>query len=149
MPIGSQTENPAAFAAIPLTVTAKQIANLMISFIESGDPVTRGWCEGVYLETSGSARIDRHNVWYGETALWAADDWMIRVLEDEDETGDPDQCKAHLISKKEFIAGLTALATAENGAYSKHFNDIISENDDAATADILMQFILFGKEVYA
>lgn len=148
------TEKSPTFAVIPLTVTAAQITNLMISFIESGDPVTRGWCEGVFLETPGTWERDTITragapIWYAQAGLWAADDWMIRVLEDEDETGDPDQCKAHLISKKEFIAGLTALATAENGAYSKHFNDIVSENDDAATADILMQFILFGKEVYA
>ena len=45
--------------------------------------------------------------------------------------------------------GLTKLATAEGGAYAHHFNNIIRDSGDAETADILMQFVCFGKEVYA
>jgi len=149
MTIGSQTETSPTFATVPVAVTADQIANQMTTFIESG--LSRFWCSGCYLETPGSYVLDApgSRIWYANAGLYAADDWMIRVMEDENETGDPEDGKAHLISKKEFTAGLIALATAENGAYAHHFNDIIKDEGDAATADILMQFVLFGKEVYA
>lgn len=130
------------------TVTPETIANLMISFIESGDPVTNGWCGGVTLETPGSAIITDH-LWYADKALWAADDWMIRVLEDEDESGDPDQCKAHLISRAEFQKGLQLLAQHPTGGYGHHFRNIVTGDEDAGTADILMQMIVFGEETYA
>lgn len=142
----SPQKTPTTFATIPVSVTAEQIADQMITFIESG--ISRFWCSGVFLETPGSAVItDR--LWYADKALYAADDWMIRVMEDEEETGDPEDGTAHLISKKEFTEGLTKLATVEGGAYAHHFNDIIKDSGDAATADILMQMIVFGKEVYA
>ena len=147
MAIGQQ-DNP-TFATISVAVTASQIADQMVTFIESG--FSRFWCSGVFLETPGSYVLDQpgSQIWYANPELYAADDWMIRVVEDEEETGDPEDGKAHLISKKEFTEGLTKLATADNGAYAHHLNDIIRDNGDAATADILMQFICFGKEVYA
>lgn len=147
MTIGSQSETSPTFATVSVAITAAQVADLMVTFIESGDPVTMGWCGGVFLETGGSSGVEPGGLWYSKPELYAADDWMIRVLEDEDETGDPEQCKAHLISRKEFLAGLAKLATS--GDYSHHLNDIVRNEGDAATADIAMQFVLFGKEVYA
>lgn len=146
MAISQQKTETTTFATIPVAVTAEQIADQMVTFIESG--LSRFWCSGVYLETPGSA-VMTDRLWYADKALYAADDWMIRVMEDEAETGDPEDGTPHLISKKEFTEGLTKLATADNGAYAHHLNDIIRDNGDAGTADILMQFVCFGKEVYA
>lgn len=149
MPIGSQTETSQAFATIQVRqdVTAGQIADQMSTFIESG--ISRFWCSGAFLETGGSSGVTVENVkwWYAEAKLFAADDFMIRVLEDEDETGDPEDGKAHLISKKEMVAGLERLAA--DPEYAHHFRAVVDETGDANTADIMMQFILFGKEVYA
>lgn len=121
-------------------ITGRRIADLMVSFIESGDPVTRSWCGAVRLiEPRVSTRP-----WYDDAALWERD-FLVQIEEVEDErTG---KIKVHNFSRHHIERGLAALWADKR--YAHHLGDVINESDDAGTADIFMQFCLFGEEKYA
>jgi hypothetical protein len=127
-------------------ITSQRIADLFITAIESGDPVTRGWCNGVFLKSPGDkAPDDPHKgPWYGNPRIYEDPDLKLKIVEIDDEA--KPTSKNHVIGLKEIQEGLQKLAS---GQYAHHFRDIVDENDDAATADIFLQFILFGEEKYA
>lgn len=137
---------------IEIEVSAERIANLMISAIESGDPVTTarkgGWCDGILLESHDQARIERDSKgpWYAEPKLYTEPNLKLIVIEITDESKPDGEPKNHFVGLREIGDGLTKLAS---GKYAHHFGDILSENSDAATADIFLQFVLFGEEKYA
>lgn len=59
--------------------------------------------------------------------------------------GDANSNKLLFLDKQRIETGLKLMATM----YRKHFNDIIDENDDAITGDVLLQCCLFGEIIYS
>lgn len=122
----------------------KTIADLMVSFVESGDPVTRGWCESVVADSASIRRwktrdvVNDEDIWYAEAGFWSSPTWTILVKEIDG--------KRWTLGPADFSRALCLLA---DGQYSQHFSDIISQNTDAGTADIFMQMAAFGEEKYA
>jgi hypothetical protein len=53
--------------------------------------------------------------------------------------------KTYSFGAEEIEKGLALMAEK----YGRHFRDLVSENGDAWTADLLLQLTIFGKEVYA
>lgn len=139
---------------VPITIDPNMISDLMTTFIESGDPVTHGWVLSVRRESSEPRT---QGIWYSLPEFFADPDFKIAVYEDTDEDGDVEEDddgnvtngKKHIIGKAEIIKGFTLLASGHNGSYAHHFTDIIRDNIDAGTADIFMQMVVFGEEVYA
>lgn len=125
---------------VALTVSSKQIADLMTSFVESGDPVTRGWVQSISLHKGYAAGYGP--TWYGEPGFYEQPGFIfcITTLEDEKPT-------EHLIGACAFHAGFTKLAASPQYLYA--LTDLIHDVADASTADIIMQFVVFGKEVFA
>jgi hypothetical protein len=131
-------------------LTKERLADLFVSFIESG--FSNFWCGGVYLKSHGGGsdyenRTNPELPWYSDPLLFDDETLELEILEDEDETGDSETMKKHKVGLAEIKAGIEALAA--NKDYAHHLNDFVNEKDDADTADILLQFILFKKEVYA
>lgn len=132
---------------VTTSVPWETIANLMISFVESGDPVTRSWCSSVRA-TEDSLRRWRalprsaHEIWYSEASFWSRPNWQITLVT---EKGTEDE-ELRVLGLRNFEAALVLLA---DGKYRHHFADIVSQNTDAATADIFMQMAVFGEEKYA
>lgn len=143
---------------IELEIPADRIANLMISAIESGDPVTTaskgGWCWGIYYYTIND-EPPADGIWYAEPAFWEKD-FQIQIVEvaDEDiydrgldmEGNIKSGClKVHTIRRKHFKEGLEKMAKV----FPHQFGQVVRDDTDAPCADALLQSILFGDEKYA
>lgn len=65
-------------------------------------------------------------------------------LKIRDIEGSEDATKLQLLDLKAVAFGVQTMATK----YPKHFADMVQENDDAITGDVLLQCCLFGELVY-
>jgi len=123
--------------SVILTIPADRIANMMISFVESGDPVTHaskgGWCAGISL------KFHTFPLWYASPETWS-NDFTVAV----DEVGDG-KIKTHFIRRADLVRGLAILAEK----YPDHFAMILRDDTDAPCADLFVQCVLFGEEKYA
>jgi hypothetical protein len=158
----------AAYVHVPQArVPAEQIASMMVSAIESGDPVTSamkgGWCWGIYY-------TDRHAVppptpgrnWYEVEELYESPNFQIEVVEVADEdafrwdkTRDIDvtrennlksgALKSHIVRRADLERGLAVMAKT----FPHIFAQVLQDNTDAPCADIFLQSVLFGEEKYA
>lgn len=142
---------------IDIEIPADRIANMMISAMESGDPVTTaskgGWCWGIYYQT-----IDDEppaGIWYAEAAFWEKD-FQIQIVEVEDENiydrgldmegNIKSGClKVHTIQQPHFKKGLEIMAHK----FPHQFGQIVADDTDAPCADAFLQSVLFGDEKYA
>ncbi len=118
-------------------ITYEQVSNLFVSAIEGGGSTY--WCQGI-KPTPGSACdkacSDLPEIWYANPAFWERDDVEVQVLDDEDQV--------HIIRQANIMVGLQKMASQR----PTQFADIINENDDAGTADIFLQLVALGEEIY-
>lgn len=152
---------------ITLEISAERIANMMVSAIESGDPVTTarkgGWCMGIFWKTMDADPNDYEfadpkdagGAWYGDEAFWASD-FQIQILEVANEDiyqrrldikGNikSGALALHTVKPEHFIKGLTIMAQK----FPHLFGEILNDNSDAPCADIFLQCVLFGEEKFA
>jgi hypothetical protein len=142
---------------IELEISPETITNMMISAIESGDPVTTaskgGWCMGIFWETRAAS--PPKGIWYADTAFWDGD-FKVEILEVADEDAydrDEDEdaniasgaLKLHTVRKAQFRSGLAVMAEK----FPHQFGQVISGDTDAPCADAFLQSVLFGDEKYA
>lgn len=133
---------------ITIDITSQQIADLMITAIESGDPVTTasrgGWCAGIYWESREDVppESNEDGPWYAQQETWKGD-FVVEVIEVDDEVTGHET--SHKIGQKEMAAGLTVMATKHPNV----FKDILEDNVNASTADMFLQCVCFGEERYA
>lgn len=127
---------------IQIDIPADRIATMMISAMESGDPVTTagrgGWCNGINL-LRGKAEDD---IWYACPKLWSGD-FQIEIVEVDDESTGHET--SHTVGPAELARGLAIMATK----FPHIFKQVLDDDTDAPCADILLQCTLFGDEKYA
>lgn len=128
---------------ISLKIPADRIINMMISAIESGDPVTSahkgGWCAGIgYV---GKFKETTEN-WYADPAFYARS-FKIEIIEVDDET--TGHKTTHHVTRADMLRGLHVMARK----YPHIFEQVLTDNTDAPCADIFLQCTLFGEEKYA
>lgn len=140
---------------VSLTFTHKMLADLVTTFVESGDPVTREWCRKV-RPACITAEIARRfgRPWYADVKLYQVQqNETILLITAENDKAPGNFEKA--ITMADFTCGLALLAQAKDkkngqpGIYAHHFRDILDESIDATTADIFMQLVIYGEEVFA
>jgi hypothetical protein len=132
---------------VTIEVSSQTIADIMITAIESGDPVTTasrgGWCAGIYAGSKDTKppknRTDPRDPWYADPLFWEHS-FVIQVDEVDDETG---HITAHFLTEAEFAEGLALLAET----YPLVLGDLLGDLD-AAAADSFLQFVTFGRLVY-
>lgn len=144
--------------SITLKVPAERIANMMISAIESGDPVTTaskgGWCWGIYYKTM-CTEPPAVGPWYADPAFWESN-FQIQILEVADENAydrrgtvadniNSGALALHTVKRAAFVHGLTIMAQK----FPDLFGEILNDNSDAPCADIFLQCVLFGEEKFA
>lgn len=66
------------------------------------------------------------------------------VIAEHEAATEKDGTPKHTLTLAKLSKGLSIMAEK----YGKHFGDILSENDDAETADALVQLSLFGEIIY-
>src|SRR5262245_22007204 len=122
-------------------ISPRRIADLFVTAIEGG---SNYWCRGIYLESPGDVAPDdpHRGPWYDNPRRYADPDLRLKVVELSDEYSGA--TTDHFIGLAEINDGLTKLAASKD--YAHHFADIVTENEDATTADIFLQFVVFGQE---
>lgn len=128
---------------ITLEIPDDRIINMMISAIDSGDPVTSahkgGWCSGIgYV---GKFKETGEN-WYADPAFYARR-FKLEIIEVDDETTGHET--KHHVMRSDMIRGLGVMARK----FPHIFSQVLEDNTDAPCADIFLQCILFGEEKYA
>ena len=119
------------------------ISNMMISAMESGDPVTTasrgGWCVAI---NNRSRKAFEGEWWYADPQYFNGP-FSFEVVElDDEESG---HVTKHKVRPIDVARGLTVMAMK----FRHHFAKVLADNTDAPCADIFLQCILFGKEKYA
>jgi|ERR1700712_464660 hypothetical protein len=116
-------------------VSSQAICGQMTSAIEGG---INTWCSGAKLISSEIPCIGRP--WYADTKLYEGH-FVIQFTEHEKGLGSGTQ---HNLTPQKLQGGLKLLAEK----YPKRVSEMLSEQGDASTADMLIQASLFGKIVY-
>ncbi len=139
---------------IELEISPDIIANMMISAMESGDPVTTarrgGWCAGIYLRGEWEKRVgELKNPWYSDPKLYKGY-FTLEVFEVKDESKEWDCEKRknviqHRVNQTDIARGLQKMAKV----FPHQFAEVIADNTDAPCADAFLQSVLFGDEKYA
>ncbi len=128
----------------PISIPTERIAGTVVSAIEGG--ITY-WCRAMervegdpgFAIAELSAALDFGTKY--PTYAVAGHGYGLRLLEDKEGDG-PDVW--HELNRANLEAALSLMATK----YPHHFADILNENDDATTGDVLVQLALFGELVY-
>lgn len=127
---------------VEIEIPSDTIANLMVSLIENG---YSPWI--VRIEVHGeSLDVVTQGPWYSDPKFYDQPDFKFQVVENEDDDEDA-WIAVHEVDRAKMIEGLQKLAKDKDHCH--HLADMIGWNEDATTADIFMQFILFGEEKYA
>jgi hypothetical protein len=111
------------------------IRDHMVSGIENG---TKDWCSGAKLISSEIPCIGRP--WYADTKLYEGH-FVIQFTEHVKSPGSGAQ---HNLTPQKLQGGLKLLSEK----YPKRISEMLGEQGDASTADMLIQASLFGKIVY-
>ena len=127
---------------IEIDIPAERIANLMISAMESGDPVTTaargGWCQ----EIRRTSRKPFTGTWWYADPKYFEGQFSFKVGEFDE---DNDSVSWHRVNRQRVADGLRTMARD----FPHLFAQIIEDNTDAPCADIFLQCIVFGEEKYA
>lgn len=126
---------PTLTVTLPLPVTTRRIADLIVGAFEGGSGY---WLNGARL-LHGEAVA---RPWYSCAAFYALPDWRMRLTFDNPHEG-PDTATAD-VGPAELVAGLASMAEKSPA----HFADWLADNDDAATSDVFIQYVIFGEVIY-
>lgn len=140
-------ENAPATAAqltIQVSVTFERIADMMVGAVEGGSGY---WCNGFYPAPDDHSQTLKRAIdlagngpWYSVDSYWR-DGGKAALRYDPPTDSDNG---ARVIGTAEIFEGLNKMAAQA----PQHFADLVNENDDAITADVFLQMILFGEIVF-
>lgn len=120
-----------------INVDPQRVQDMIIGAFEGG---SNYWLGNGRVELVQPAYADMPPagvVWYGNELrnVFAEPDFKVTIQHDGEEL---------VLDQSAITKGLLTMATR----YGRHFSDLISENDDADTADVFLQCCLFGELVY-
>lgn len=109
----------------------RSIADQIVTALEGG---STAWMDKSHA-LSPTAHLDQP--WYSDHRYYF-EGWQIKITTNDDEP------VVEILNAEKYGKGLIIL----HNEHSRHWEDLISENGDAITADVLIQLALFGKIVY-
>jgi hypothetical protein len=123
--------------SVPMTITGKRIADLVVTAFEGG---SNYWIERVELVHPQDALLPKPgpiSPWYALAEVYDAEfNIRIDVLEETTPV---------YLTRASAAAGFRRLAEQFE---STHWADFLEENEDADTADVWLQLSLFGEVVF-
>jgi hypothetical protein len=151
----NETTTPDTTFSVSLTFTHKMLADVITTFVESGDPVTCSWCRKIRPSCTMAEAARRFGrPWYADVKLYQVQqNETILLITAENDKAPGDFEKA--ITMADFTRGLALLAQAKDkkngaiGIYAHQFQNILEDNHDSTTADLFMQLVVYGEEVFA
>lgn len=126
---------------IEVEISKEVIANLLCSAFDPAIHAVSYWCEivGKISPKEYLYRIDKQQIYpYVDVPLNEGGQLILKVTEGDE------QSKYFNLDLSVIQKGLEVMAEK----YPEHFADIMSGNDDSATADVLIQCALFGEIIY-
>jgi hypothetical protein len=79
--------------------------------------------------------------WYADETFYAEPDFAIQIVHDGEIDATP---TSKNIARVDFDRGMDVMQEK----YPQHWADIINESDDANTADVFLQCVVFGEVIY-
>lgn len=127
---------------VKTSVEYSRATDLIVGAFEGG---SRYWINGI--DWGGLKTRHKESPWkekdlmctYSEVMSWCCihgTDFWVQVEDDDREL--------HNITPARIERGVQTMADS----FPRHFNDMMRENDDATTSDVLLQCILFNDIVY-
>lgn len=101
-----------------------------------------GASEGEYSPWLGTLKYNKGK--YGEEEFINAEMEIEATYDDPDNDEEGDMTGKKTLHLEDFIKGLSLMAEKS----PRHFGDLVSENDDAITHDVYMQYVILGEVVY-
>lgn len=137
------TETAITFKTVTVqhNITLETARNLLVSAFEGG---SNYWMKlDKYICPPGTTLDD-----FKEGGKLSCPDWHPAYILPTIKDGamgivDSEKVK-HTLTREKLLNGFDVMAKK----YPKHFQNIVDENDDAETADVLLQCALFGELVY-
>lgn len=132
-----KTHNVNTFTFTPtLNIPIERIADLVVTAVEGG---STDWLKDLHLKSLGGvlppSEPSDTQTWYARVPVYADPDAEIVA-----------QTKLGIafLKRSEWEKGLLVFASE----YTEHFADFLSDNEDATTADVFMQCVIFGECVF-
>ncbi len=122
---------------VPYTISSQRVCDMVVTAFEGGISY---WCANVRL-VAHKAERSKAVPWYSEPGLY--DLPFTLEVEESDPSGDDDD-GIYFVTDKDFAKGFEVMAEK----YPWHFNNFMNDNEDAETADVWFQCIVFGEIVY-
>lgn len=128
---------------IPMKIDVQQIADLFVTAFEGGSTY---WLEAARpSQAMVDAKPSGRN-WYEAGETYAAvvrehgEDFVLMTLKEDEEAGSTE----YAVTMRMIKNGLEQMALQ----FPTHWADFIAENDDAITADVFLQAVLFEDVIY-
>lgn len=142
--VGSPEEGPMVPVIAEVRVPWETIINAFVGVCETS--ASTYWLSSFLpLEPECSGLVascrEAKDPWYATLNFWGKGG---RATLRHDDPNNDDQQTNTIIGEAEIISGLNAMANK----CPKHFADLVSENDDAITHDVMIQCIVFGEIIY-
>jgi hypothetical protein len=123
---------------ITIAVPTQRLADMMIGALEGG---SNYWLVGCRLESPSKTGLS-DTPWYASPELY--ENPALKIVFTYSEDDDDSEHTEKAVTLEEIILGTQAMSAKA----PQHFADIMSEHDDATTADVWLQYVLFGEIVY-
>lgn len=147
------TTTDQVFCNVPLKleITRKRMCDLICTCIEGGNS---SWFMGVgkYVLPDGMTKKDfveggpqEFEDWPPVYAIMTHPNCKVSLIVEEPVREDRDSYTIE-IGPEELKRGLELIAN--NLEYRRHFLDFLEENEDCISADVFMQFVVYGEVVY-
>lgn len=140
--VGSAREDGKIILFAPREIPMERITNAIIGVFEGG---YSPWIHSVeaIVPLALADEVKANGPWYANERFWA-EEGRMRLTYDEI-TGDEGNGNGRAeVGLPEIISGLEKMAIHA----ARHFNDLMTENDDAITHDVMIQFVVLGEIIY-
>ena len=124
--------------AVTATVDWSKITNAIIGAFEGGSTYWLGGATYVYTPDGLTEKPA-----YADEQFWAKGGKMLLSYDNPDEPGDSEKASKEF-GLTEIKLGLRLMAEKS----SRHFADLLSEDDDAETHDVFIQYAVLGDIIY-
>lgn len=135
--------NPPATAEImvPAKITDEMIANAAVGWFETSYCEEMiGWAYAFPARHPTEPEPSYENPRYSDAKYWADGHGVTLTMENPN----GGEHQKHTVRKPEIIAGLRKMAAGS----PNHFADFLTENGDAITDNVVLQYIVYGEIIY-
>jgi len=137
--IAKTTSKVPAYRGLPVSVhvSFQRIADTMVSAFEGG---SKYWCGGL-VEAKQEKDFD---IWYADPKFWALPNFEVTFHHDGLTSDEGANDHTTHIGPFNLKRGLTIMSNK----YPSHFADMLNEEGDANTGDVLLQCVVLGDVIF-